>query len=211
MKKIKILNAYASIGGNRKFWNDERFEITAIELEEKVANVYKKYYPKDNVIVGDAHEYILRNYKEFDIIWASPPCQTHSRLVCSNEERLYNKYNMSYPDMKLYQEIILLSNFFKGKYVIENVTPYYKPLISPNSILDRHYFWCNFIISNFHKKDKRKHSDIERNSTVYGFNVSNEDIPEKRKTLRNLVDPELGLHILNCALKNEKNQMEIDF
>ena len=32
--------------------------------------------------------------------------------------------------MKLYEEIIFLDNYFKGKYVVENVIPYYEPLIA---------------------------------------------------------------------------------
>lgn len=31
--------------------------------------------------------------------------------------------------MSLYQQVILLDNFFNGKYVVENVIPYYEPLI----------------------------------------------------------------------------------
>jgi len=50
--------------------------------------------------------------------------------------------------MELYQEIIFLQHFYKGKYVVENVKPYYKPLIEPTSIVGRHYFWSNFDINN---------------------------------------------------------------
>ena len=58
----RILNLYAGIGGNRKLWNDENFEITAIEYDQATADVYKKYFPNDIVIVADAHDYLLKNY-----------------------------------------------------------------------------------------------------------------------------------------------------
>lgn len=70
---MKILNLYAGIGGNRMLWGDEH-DITAVEFNKSVADCYKDLYTNDNVIVGDAHEYLLEHYHEFDFIWASPPC-----------------------------------------------------------------------------------------------------------------------------------------
>jgi site-specific DNA-cytosine methylase len=78
---MKILNLYAGIGGNRKLWGDEH-EVTAVENNEKIAKIYKDLFPKDQVIIADAHEYLLEHHKEFDFIWSSPPCPTHS--VCNN-------------------------------------------------------------------------------------------------------------------------------
>ena len=77
-KAMKILNLYAGIGGNRQHWGQEH-EITAVEINPKIADDYKLTYPSDNVIIADAHEYLLANHKNFDFIWSSPPCQTHSR------------------------------------------------------------------------------------------------------------------------------------
>lgn len=122
---MKILILYAGIGGIRKLWGDEH-EITAVEINPQVAAVYKRYFPLDTVIIGDAHQYLLDYYKKYDIIQGSPPCQTHSAMQRVNTIR----YNLArYPDMKLYQEIIFLKNFYKGLYIIENVKPYYKDLI----------------------------------------------------------------------------------
>ena len=109
IKKYKILNLYACLGGNRAKWDEVakekgiKIEVTAIELDEEAAILYQERFPNDIVIVTDAHQYLLDHYKEFDFIWSSPPCPSHSRA------RNYNtKYKAIYPDMKLYEEIILL-------------------------------------------------------------------------------------------------------
>ena len=137
---MKILNLYAGIGGNRKLWGDEH-DITAVELNPDIAKIYQDFFPKDKVIVGDAHEYLLEHFEEFDFIWSSPPCQSHSKTNFF----LKGQGILRYPDMNLYQEILFLHYFFKGKYVVENVQGYYKPLIEPQKI-GRHYFWANFKI-----------------------------------------------------------------
>lgn len=146
---MKILNLYAGIGGNRKLW--EGHKITAVELDPKIASIYQDFFPKDEVIVADAHKYLLEYYKEFDFIWSSPPCPTHSRI--RNEAGVGRGQNEPvYPDMKLYEEIIFLQHMyklensgFKGRYVVENVISYYDPLIRPRKLAE-HYFWTNFPI-----------------------------------------------------------------
>jgi len=206
---MKVLNLYAGIGGNRKLWTD--CEVTAVEWDQETANVYKDYFPNDEVVVGDAHQYLLDHFNKFDFIWSSPPCPTHSILNTGNYG-LGRK--MKYPDMSLYQEIIFLDNCFRGKYCVENVKPYYTPLIPPAKILHRHFYWTNFKISNYDDFDKeRKHNDIKATSNVYGFEISETDISDKTKALRNMVDPALGLHIFNAAkgiiTKSKTKQLSI--
>jgi len=76
---MRILNLYAGIGGNRKLWPiTEADEVVAVELNPEVAAIYQSFFPADKVVVADAHQYLLEHYKEFDFIWSSPPCQTHS-------------------------------------------------------------------------------------------------------------------------------------
>jgi DNA (cytosine-5)-methyltransferase 1 len=77
---MKILNLYSGIGGNRKLWGNEH-EITSVEYNESIANIYKDLYPNDKVIVADAHEYLQEHFKEFDFIWTSPPCPTHRSIL----------------------------------------------------------------------------------------------------------------------------------
>lgn len=199
---MKILNLYAGIGGNRKLWGDEH-EITAVEINQDIANIYKDYYSNDNVIVGNAHDYLLEHFKDYDFIWSSPPCPTHSVLnfaIKNNEKSKYNKMRLKYPDMTLYQEIIILKTFCKSRWVIENVKPYYSPLIEPSVFFDRHLFWSNFIIHPKIIESDRRHKNIEGGSTVYGYNISDYKCGDKRKILRNMVNPEIGKYILECAM-----------
>jgi len=193
---MKILNLYAGIGGNRKLWGDEH-EITAIENVENIAKIYQDFFPKDKVIVADAHQYLLEHYKEFDFIWSSPPCPSHSRIGKCNTKR-----KVPYPDMKLYEEILLLKHYYKGKYVVENVIAFYKPLIQPIE-LQRHHFWTNFNIidKKFQTEKTCSLNDRERLSKLFGFNLDGYSGIDKRKCLRNCVLPELGLYILQESFK----------
>ncbi len=199
---MKILNLYAGIGGNRKLWGDTH-EVTAVEIDPKIAKIYQDFFPNDKVIAGDAHKFLLEHFKEFDFIWSSPPCPTHSSF-----KKIWmktGKQEIVYPDMQLYQEILLLTHFAKCKWVIENVKSYYNPLIIPQES-GRHYFWSNFKIRNI----KFPKLDIRYGKTggvAYGFNLNGKDYGDKRKLLRNCVQPELGLHIFNCFSNQEQTQL----
>ena len=196
---MKILNLYAGIGGNRKLWGNDH-EITAVELNPDIAKVYADLYPNDNLIVDDAHEYLLKHYKEFDFIWSSPPCQSHSSFRFNINVR-FRGTEPKYPDMSLYQEIILLSTHFDGKYVVENVKPYYEPLIKPSVELQRHYFWTNFEIPVIQfETDKLRTAQIPQLQELHGIDLSNYKLPEKRQVLRNCVHPKVGEHILRHAI-----------
>lgn len=137
---IEVLNLYAGIGGNRFLWPDS-LRVTAVEYNPQVAAEYKRNFPNDTVIVADAHRYLLKNFSRFHIIWSSPPCQSHSRMNFVLD-------NKRFPDLSLYEEIIFLSGFYKGVYVVENVKPYYKPLLPAQFDLARHLFWTNCPLLN---------------------------------------------------------------
>jgi DNA (cytosine-5)-methyltransferase 1 len=190
-------------------WGNGIDEVTAIEYDQEIANAYKSAFPSDEVLVCDAHEFLLDNYRDYDFIWASPPCPSHSDIRRCGVHA--GQYGAIYPDMGLYQEIILLQNFARTdtRWVVENVKPYYPPLIPPSHHLHRHLYWSNFHIDNFNVTDSRKHNDIVGSSTVYGFNITDTPIRNKRKVLRNMVDPELGNHIFNCALDSITEQGEL--
>lgn len=196
---MKILNCYAGIGGNRKLWGNEH-EITAVEYDPKIAAIYQDLFPNDTVIVGDAHEYLLNHYQEFDFIWCSPPCPTHSNARFWSSKG--GMYDVEYPDMKLYQEIILLQKFFNGKYCIENVKPYYTPLV-PAQELGRHLFWSNIQIPKLKTESNYIFvgDDKKRVEKMLGFDLSKYDIKDKTKILRNCVVPEIGKAILDKVLE----------
>ena len=182
---MKILNLYAGIGGNRKLWGNEH-EITAVELNPEIAKIYQDFFPNDKVIVADAHQYLLDHYKEFDFIWSSPPCPTHSGVnFFLNAQGV-----IRYPNMSLWQEIIFLQTFFKGKYCVENVISYYEPLYKPQEV-GRHYLWSNFIIPII----KQPKDSIGK---MHGKRQKGHSRPQIEN---NAVNSRLGLHIFNCAFK----------
>lgn len=215
---MRILNLYAGIGGNRKLWGDGH-DITAVEWNEEIARIYKDLFPKDTVIIEDAHEYLRKIIRKehFDFIWASPPCPTHASLrrACLLGGIYKDNAEIKYPDMALYQEILLLRYFSdntKTKWVIENVIPYYPPLIKPSIELGRHYFWMNFRANPHLFGDKEGQiENVKGNDSRYGFNISKykttrtlELTKGKVSVLRNLVNPEIGLYLLEQSQKQIK-------
>ena len=134
---LQVLNLYAGVGGNRKLW--ENVDVVAVENQQNIAECYERLYPDDTVFVEDAHQFLLDTYDVVDFIWSSPPCQTHSKMSRIQKVK-------KYADMALYEEILFLKHNFKGGWVVENVKPYYTPLIAPTAVVGRHYFWSNFCL-----------------------------------------------------------------
>jgi DNA (cytosine-5)-methyltransferase 1 len=217
---MKILNLYACLGGNRYKWDEvaDNLEITAVELDPEAARLYQERFPNDKVIVADAHQYLLDHYKEFDFIWSSPPCPTHSKVRFTQKNQDF--YIPEYPNMMLYQEIIFLKHHFEGKYCVENVIPYYEPLI-PGQKRGRHLYWTNFLLPNNIAErsmkgvmcgqstdELRKLCDFHQ----YDF-YQYKGEQSKTKMARNLVDFEVGKTILETALniykKTNINQTSI--
>lgn len=201
---MKILNLYACLGGNRYLWGEEH-EITAVELDPELARMYKERFPNDTVIVADAHQFLLEHYKEYDFIWTSPPCPTHSRIRFNQAKgRNDDIYKAEYPDMTLYQEILLLNNYFEGRYVVENVIPYYEPLI-PAQKRGRHLYWCNFtlptILTNRHVQVGTGTDEVKKLCEFHKIDLSSyKGEQRKDKIARNLVDFEAGKTILDTAM-----------
>lgn len=204
---MRILNLYAGLGGNRKLWKHD--EIVSVERDPQIAKVYRRLYPLDQLIEGDAPKYLLQNSDRFDFIWSSPPCQSHGRMVKASRHK-----PKAYPDMSLYQQIIFLQNFAKCPWVVENVIPYYTPLIAPTAKIGRHFYWSNFPIPEFDepkapanfinlcnlagKKILMDWLDIH-----YEENIYHEGSHCPAQILRNCVHPEAGLHVLNAAREHK--------
>ncbi len=181
----------------------EGHQVTAVEINQEIAEVYSDNYPLDSLIIGDAHQYLLDHYQEFDLIWSSPPCQSHSKMIRSGRNR-----RPRYPDLKLYEEILFLKHNFDGLYIVENVIPYYEPLIHALK-LGRHMFWSNFDISNHsppafknfinEQNLKSKEKLMEWLGIRYEKNIYYENNHCPTQILRNCVHPLTGKHILECA------------
>lgn len=200
---LRVLNLYSGIGGNRRLW--ENVQVTAVENHPKVAKVYSDNFPDDTVIVGDAIDYLEKNFREFDFIWSSPPCQSHSKM-----QKVTRHSSRKLPDMSLYGQIIFLRDFFKGKWAVENVVPFYEPLIVPTVKLDRHLFWASSPIAqkeftnpvDFYKSDLP--SELDRIKKLYGIHYDkNIYFPGKHspgQVLRNCVTPEMGKYVFESVL-----------
>jgi len=199
---IKVLNLYASLGGNRYKWDEvANIHVTAVERDAELARLYQDRFPLDKVIVGDAHQYLLEHFKEFDFIWSSPPCPTHSRARDWN-----TKLKPVYPDMSLYQEVVLLDNKYDGFYCVENVIPYYDPLI-PAKKRGRHLYWTNFKLPNV--LSFRRHpqmgsdadNEVSKLQLFHAMDISGyKGVQRRDKIMRNMVDYEAGRTILQTAI-----------
>lgn len=207
--KIKVLNLYAGLGGNRYLWPGT-LDITAVEINPKIAAEYKRNFPNDNVIIGDAHDYLLKHYKDFNIVWTSRPCQSHTKLNFTIAKKRYI-------DMGLYQEILFLEYFFEGLYVAENVRPYYEPLVPAQFTICRHLFWTNVpeltnvILPDFPPEFQGRFKGIMKMDTAalcswLGVNQTEKTIYLESKcsqqVYRNCVHPLLGQSIMNDILNS---------
>jgi len=220
-EQLKILNLYAGIGGNRRLWDN--VNVTAVENDPDIAAVYRDHFPDDTVIEGDAHEYLINHLSEFDFIWSSPPCPTHGQMEAVN----HAQHGARYPDMDLYQEIIILKNraeYHGFNYCVENVVSYYDPLIEPQK-QDRHYYWSDVNIPAVETPTLRKRGSENRDSRpdvgsafsykrhekVLGFDLSSYDISQskKEKMLKNCVQPEEGKAILESVINKHKSNTEV--
>ena len=208
---MKILNLYACLGGNRYKWDEvsDDLEITAVEWDEELARLYQDRFPNDTVIVADAHQYLLENFKEFDFIWSSPPCPTHSRVRMSQKNT--DSFKPMFPDMKLYEEILFLEHNFKGKYIVENVIPYYEPLI-PAKKRGRHLYWTNFLLpTNIGERKEGKGiisvtgDEVKKLCDFHDYDFNKYKGNQRRdKIARNLVDYEVGKTILETVFGIQK-------
>ena len=218
---MKVLNLYACLGGNRLLWDN--CEVTAVELDLELSRLYQERFPNDIVIVADAHQYLLDHYKEFDFIWSSPPCPSHSRPRFWNSSNYETTTEAIYPDMKLYEEIIFLQHYYRtGKFVVENVIPYYEPLIAAKKI-GRHLYWTNFNLPNnlnerkyriSGNKDNPNKDELKKLCEFHKIDIlSYKGEQSMIKIARNLVDYEAGKTIFDTARgimqENKTNQTQM--
>lgn len=109
---MRLLDLFCGAGGAAAGYAAAGFEIVGVD------NVYQKKYPYE-FVCADAIEYLRNNWNEFDVIHASPPCKTYTRLKAFSSA---GHVGLIEPVRRLLIE--------SGKpYVIENVPG--APLVNP--------------------------------------------------------------------------------
>ena len=203
------------MGGNRLKWDEVasaagiQIHVTAVENDIHLCELYQERFPDDLVIHGDAHQYLLDHFREFDFIWSSPPCPSHSRAAFGNRKSANTKHLPIYPDLKLYEEIIFLQKYFIGRYCVENVIPYYEPLI-PAQLRGRHLYWTNFrlpkLISTRDSSIIQGSDEVNRLCEFHEYDFYKYKGAQRiNKIARNLVDYEAGKTIFEAMLNVKKD------
>ena len=117
-QRLKLLDLFCGAGGASANYAQAGFEVTGIDVK------HGKRYPF-TYIKGDVRDYLnIEFLQQFDVIAASPPCQTHSAT-----KHLRNAQGKSTSKIDMIPEVreALIAS---GKpYVIENVPN--APLIDP--------------------------------------------------------------------------------
>lgn len=200
---MKVLNAYAGIGGNRHLWPAE-WIVTAVELDERIASEYARRYPGDTVRVADAHAIVLERAEEFDAVWSSPPCPTHSRLAKVNASRWGKELE---PDPRLMAEIAHLRGI-GVPYVVENVHTYYRPPILPDVVTDRHYYWTSnppHLLSSIERVTLgtwEVRATADELAYAYGLPpLERGSVSDRKRAMRNAVVPLEALEIARAAFE----------
>jgi DNA (cytosine-5)-methyltransferase 1 len=170
MNKPKLLDLFCGAGGASMGYSMAGFDVTGIDIK------HGKRYPF-HYIRGDVKDYLNVEYlSQFDVIHASPPCQTHSitKHLRNAQGKSTSKIDMI-PEVR---EALIAS----GKpYIIENVP--LSPLIDPIQL-------CG---SSFGLK-VRRHRLFESNMSLVGstcnhttrpigvYGSLNDEIPKGGKT-----------------------------
>jgi len=133
----------------------------------------------------------------------------NDKVVVSNKTKMKK---LKYPDMTLYQEIILLNKLYDGDYCVENVIPYYDCLI-PGKQRGRHLYWTNFRLPNV--LTERKNPDFTRAKKMievmsdyhdYDFRKYKGKQP-RAKIAKNLVCYQAGKTILQTLIDTKENKI----
>ena len=170
MNKPKLLDLFCGAGGASMGYSMAGFDVTGIDVK------HGKRYPF-TYIRADVRDYLNTEYlSQFDVIHASPPCQTHSitKHLRNAQGKSTSKIDMI-PEVR---EALIAS----GKpYIIENVPQ--SPLINPIQL-------CG---SSFGLK-VRRHRLFESNMSLIGstcnhttrpigvYGSLNDEIPKGGKT-----------------------------
>ncbi len=214
-KRLKILDLFAGIGGTAtgiiKCFHEKRisFTYTAVERDDEIADAFLEnvnHRSEVSLLRMDVRQVLKRGFvQQFDFVWASPPCQAHSRAN-------WRAVKARKIDMLLWDVIEFLRKNAKN-YVVENVIPWYEPPIKWSTRIGRHVFWSNFPIVPFRPRKLPKDFDywgVGFLSSFYGLKPpQTKDGYKKRQSLRNVVDPEISYQIIKQFLKPRQMQLEV--
>ena len=189
MNKIKFLNAFAGFGGNTELLDRNKFEVTHVEIAEDKIKYLEDKFPNDIILKKDAWQFLLDTLKEnyFDIYWFSPVCTTHSSVRRLNMSK--PNFTYVYPDFRLYSLITLCKHEVDGIWIVENVRPYYELPIPATAIVGRHLIWSNRPISK---------KTFPADQIIY----------QADKDMRKRMKPEIGLYIVEQAMKYQQQTLE---
>lgn len=174
---MKLLDLFCGVGGASAGYAEAGFDVTGIDLK------HGKRYPY-TYIKGNVLEYLkdLNFLRSFDVIHASPPCQTHSIT-----QHLRNAQGKKTSKLDLIPETRAALIASGKPYIIENVPG--SPLIDPiqlcGSAFDLKVRRHRLFESNMRLEgSKCDHKAQGRPIGVYGS--LNDEIPQGGKTATNI-------------------------
>ncbi len=104
---MRVLDMFCCQGGASMGYHQAGFDVVGVDIAEK------RKYPFE-FVQGDAIEYLLKHFQEFDFIHASPPCQHFTKYKNCRKD-IATRYENLIPQTR---EALIKT----GKpYVIENV------------------------------------------------------------------------------------------
>ena len=174
---MRLLDLFCGVGGASAGYAQAGFDVTGIDLK------HGKRYPY-TYIKGDVLDYLkdLDFLRSFDVIHASPPCQTHSIT-----QHLRNAQGKTTSKLDLIPETRAALIASGKPYIIENVPG--SPLINPiqlcGSAFDIKVRRHRLFESNMRLEgSKCDHKAQGRPIGVYGS--LNDEIPQGGKTATNI-------------------------
>jgi len=134
--------------------NNICFEYVAVDNDRKVLQVHSLLNPHSKTVLEDAWLISDDRLLQYDFVWASPPCESHSVLCWKRKDK-------PKPDMRLWWLIRRLRKL-KVPFIVENVRPYYGTILKPTAKAGRHLLWSNLSLKS-----------VQLNSNVTFYDIHN--------------------------------------
>jgi len=194
MKKLKALDLFCGAGGASKGLVDAGFDVTGIDIKDQPEYPFK-------FIKMDATKVTLDFLREFDFIWASPPCQLFS--IARN---LGNAQGNKCSALNLIPETRELLEKSGRPFVIENVpkAPLRKDLMLCGSMFGLKVRRHRIFEMNFNC-DQPKCNHKEQGRPVGVYHVMNDNIPNGGRTAKNLKEGQeaMGINWMSWSFLKE--------